>query len=144
MNQISIKLILYSRRLINFITKVFLVFITVLYFIKQENDTYKYIDYSSYSEQTYIGFVVDLIDNSNLPFFNYSSTVSYQRTHSLLDFLSFAVNRFTLKFSQNYFIDSFNNLSQISSPEVHILKILHKKNIYHQSSDDKTAPVVFC
>jgi len=135
---------MYNRQQINFLLKFLFLFITFINLIKQESEAYKYIDYSCRSEVTCTEFVVDSKENPALPFYRYYSTLTYQSYTSPVAYIPYTANRLTLKFSIQYFLNNFYNTYQIFSPEIRILRILHRKNIYHQSSDDEFAHYGYC
>ena len=135
---------MHNKQHINFILTIFFLLVTVIYLIKQESETNKCVDYSYYSTKTYAGFVVDLNENPDLPFYKYYSADPYQNNNIPISNVNFTLNQSTLKFSIHYFFDNFYILFLIILPKTQILKILQKKNICHKSPDDKPAPYGCC
>jgi hypothetical protein len=133
---------MYTRRQIKFVIKSLFLFTTLIYSLKQENETYQYIDYSQHYEKTYTEFVVDHNANSNLPY--YYSDFKFQHENSPGTCANYRVLRATLKLSIYHYIDTLYILSPPLSPNAQILKILQKKNIHHQSSDDTAVQYVYC
>ena len=129
---------------INSILKFLFLFLTFIYVIKQENEAYTYIDVSNYAEETSTGFIVDPDATLDSPFYNNFSSTITEQNDSPVTYVNFTINRLVLKFSLNYFVDKFFDQSLFLSPGTHILKILHKTNIFHQSSDIKPAPHFYC
>ncbi len=140
MNRIISKLIIPNKQQLSFILKVFFLFVTLIYSIKQESETNKCFTYAEYSGHTYSGFVVDLKDYRDLPFYTYYSNSTFHCNEIIPGDIKFWPDRSTLKFPIYYIC----NLSPVFLPTTQILKILQKKNICHKSSDDKPAPYLCC
>jgi len=137
-------IILLNKQQINFILKIFILFITFIFLIKEESETNKYVECSDYSEKTYSEFVVDLSDIPVSLFLKYYDADTYQNQNTPFKNVSIPLNQSTLQFSIHYFFDNFYNLSPIFIPKTKIVKILHKKNICHKSSDDNPALSICC
>ncbi len=129
---------------INSMLKFVFLFLTFIYLIKQENETYTYIDVANYDEKTATGFIVDPDASPDSPFYRYFSTSITQTDYSPVTHVNFSINRLILKFSLNHSIENFYDQSLFLSPHTLLIKILHKNNIFHQSPDDKPAPLFYC
>lgn len=134
---------MHNKQQINFILKIFFLFVTLIYLVKQESKTNNSADYSYYSEKTYSGFVIDSNQSPDLPFYTYYSSGIYQNNTIPINDISYAHNQSTLKFSLLYVIDDWYDLSPVFLPKTQIIRTLQKKNICHKSSDDKPASFVF-
>ena len=131
-----------SKQQIDFILKIFFLLFAFIYIIKQESETVRYVDYSDESEKTYSGFVVDLKSNSGLElvdFFFIDTSYNYSIPVSAANF---SFNQSTFELSFHHICNNFGNLSPIFLPKTSLIKILQKKNICHQSSDDLPVPPV--
>ena len=135
---------MHNKQQINFILRIFFLFVTLFYLVKQESKTNNRADYSFYSEKTYSGFVIDSNHNPTLPIYTYYFSGIYQNITNPINDISYALNQSTLKVSLHYLFVYCHDLSPVFLPKTQIIRILHKKNICHKSSDDKPASFVFC
>jgi len=133
-----------DKRKIDFLIKFLFLFITFIYVIKQENETYIFVDDSNFAEKTHTGFIVDPDENLVSPFYKYYVSISTQYKNPPAIYINYSINRSILEFSHTYCNHRLVDQNYFLSPRTHILKILHKNNIFHQSSDDKSAQHFYC
>jgi len=122
---------------INFILRFFFLLLVLIYLVKQDSETC-YLDYSNYQEKTYTELIIDLSNEPDFPFLSYS-TATYQTYNSPHSYLSSPINKSILKFCVYKFIENLNISCNNPSAQTQILKILQKKNICHQSSENEPA-----
>ena len=96
---------MHNKQQINFILRIFFLFVTLFYLVKQESKTNNSADYSYYSEKTYSGFVIDSNQSPDLTFYTYYSSGIYQNNTIPINDISYALNQSTLKVSLHYFFD---------------------------------------
>jgi len=141
-NQIVRKLILNTKKQISLNLKILFLLVVFIALIKKESEANKCVDYSEYVPESCSEFVVDVNENPDLFLIRYYSADPFK--NAPLKQIDYRPDHSPFYLSIHYIFNKSYNLTPIFLPQTKILKVLQKKNICHQSSDDTTAPVILC
>ena len=126
----------------NSILQFFFLVVALICFIKRESEVIKSSDSRHFSVQTYTSLI---IADQEIPerIIQYFCSDSKWKNKSLIPpHHQNAIVRLTLKNSLQAYNELFNNSEQSYSPCFIILSTLHRQNIWHQSPDDSTDPLI--
>jgi hypothetical protein len=115
----------------------------LFYFLKRECEAQScYVCMNQFGE-TYSGCVVDLNKVSDSPPAVYGLILDH-KDYLFFYCMVFSSNRFTLQFRIDNDADNFCSNNNFLSPATFIIKFLHRKHPWHQSSDDSSVIPCVC
>jgi hypothetical protein len=117
-------------------------FIAFIYFVKRESEMNWSSDYNTFSLQTYGSLVVENRNTTGAFIQYYRSLRIFTDRYQFSDLSPGTTGYLTLKFAFQSDGEILHNTIQNYSPHIHILNMLQRQNIWHQSSEDAIPPVL--
>ena len=124
----------------NSLMHIFVLLVAFIYFIKRESEIYKCSDFIYFSVQTYTSLVITGGEIPDALYLHLDSFRKYVDRYLFSNQPYGAADYLTLKFAIQSYSAVFYNTTQLYSPHIHILNILQRQSIWHQSSEDSTLP----